>query len=112
MFAKFGKHWYAESFSSYSAFPAKLFASAEFAVIDGPASELYTSFIAKLQEFLSAEMATNFSIPALWNETSGIDVPLTTYVNEVSASSSYLYKHSFMHPNLFSPPVQEALKPT
>ena len=41
----------------------------------------------------------------------GGDPAKVTIWGQVSASPSYLFKHSFMHSNLFSPLVQEVSKP-
>lgn len=83
LFATFGKSWYSGSFESYSAFPAKMLVSSEFSGVSSAAMAVYADFFSKLQTFLGAEVTSNFSIPEQWNETSGVGVPLTTWLNTV-----------------------------
>ena len=90
----FGKSWYGQNtmFSSYPSFPKSLLLSTGFETVSTPAMEVYNSFFAKLQDYLGATIG-NFSIGAEWNSTSGISIPHTTYLNEVSLLGSVNIKN-------------------
>ncbi|KAK7464973.1 hypothetical protein VKT23_006182 [Stygiomarasmius scandens] len=92
LFASFGKAWYAESFQSYPAFPKKLLLSDDFQFIPEAAIQIYNLWIERLRMFLGAEVVGNFSIEALWNETSVIDSPVGDYMSETYPTLTAFYQ--------------------
>jgi len=58
--------------------------SDDFQFIPEAAIQIYNSWVERLRMFLGAEVVGNFSIEALWNETSVIDSPVGDYMSEVS----------------------------
>ncbi|THU86122.1 amidase signature enzyme [Dendrothele bispora CBS 962.96] len=86
LFSKFGKEWYAETFQSYPSFPKTLLMSTDFDVISRPAMDVYNGFVDKLQGFLGGNssgvsVTREFSISALWNQTSGVGLPVQLFAN-------------------------------
>lgn len=69
-------------FSTFPSFPKQLLLSPSFASVAPASVEVYANFFSKLQDFLGATQK-NFSIAEQWNATSGVGIPVTTYLNEV-----------------------------
>src|SRR5258705_5317020 len=84
IFHEFGKTWYAQTFTSYSAFPRKLLVSSDFSTVGAAASAVYQSFITKLGVFLNAQVV-QYNITQQFNMTSNTSTPLNTYLNTVRA---------------------------
>lgn len=60
-----------------------MFVSSEFESVSDAAFAVYSDFFDKVAGYLGANVTSNFSIPAYWNETSDAGVPLTTLLNTV-----------------------------
>lgn len=95
LFRTFGKTWYGQNpnLTSYPSFPQKILLSSGFASVSAPAAAIYSDFFSKLADLLGAT-TQNVSIVALWNQTSGQSMPITTMLNAVcDLATNYLYPY-------------------
>ncbi|THG97905.1 hypothetical protein EW145_g7517, partial [Phellinidium pouzarii] len=102
LFRDFGKAWYGENpmFQDYKKFPSKLLLSPSLQSMSPAATEVFDDFIANLQKFLGASVH-NFSIAEAWNETSGVDIPVNTYMNETYSTITAFHQWTTVGAPLF-----------
>ncbi|KAK7461377.1 hypothetical protein VKT23_008554 [Stygiomarasmius scandens] len=106
LFSKFGKEWYAETFKTFPSFPKILLMSTDFDGVSRPAMTVYNDFVGKLQQFLGGNasgvsVTRDFSIPSLWNQTSGVGIPVQTFVNETYPTLIAFYQWTNVGKPLF-----------
>ncbi|KAH8112112.1 amidase signature enzyme [Phellopilus nigrolimitatus] len=102
LFRSFGKAWYGENtmFRSYPSFPTKLLLSPDFQGLTPAATDVYNSFFAQLQACLGASVQ-NFTIADAWNTTSGVGVPVNSYLNETYPTLIAFHQWTVLGAKLF-----------